>query len=54
MAVGVIWSTAGLYLGPLFFILYVNDVSSVVKHSSIKMFADDLTLYRDVGSVDDC
>ena len=44
----------GSILGPLFFILYVNDVSSVVKHSSIKMFADDLTLYRDVASVDDC
>ena len=44
----------GSILGPLFFILYVNDLSSVVKNSSIKMFADDLTLYRDVASVDDC
>ena len=44
----------GSILGPLFFILYVNDLGSVVKHSTIKMFTDDLTLYRVVASVDDC
>ena len=44
----------GSILGPLLFILYVNDVNSVVMHSSLKMFADDLTLYQEVASVEDC
>ena len=30
----------GSILGPLLFIMYVNDISSVV-HSKLKMFADE-------------
>ena len=41
-------------LGPLLFILYVNDIKSVISHSSLKMFADDLTLYRSITDDDDC
>ena len=33
----------GSILGPLLFIMYVNDISSIVQ-SNIKMFADDMTL----------
>ena len=44
----------GSVLGPLLFILYVNDVVSVIKHSTLKMFADDLILYREVVSIEDC
>ena len=32
----------------------MNDLGSVVNHSSIKMFADDLTVYCDVAFSDDC
>ena len=35
----------GSVLGSLF-ILYVDDLSSVVSHSIIKLFADDVTIYR--------
>ena len=38
----------------MLFILYVYDVRSVVKHSSIKIFADDISLYSRVSCYDDC
>ena len=44
----------GSILGPLLFILFVNDITSVVKSSSIKVFADDVSVYAEVSSVDDC
>ena len=34
----------GFILGPLLFILYVNDPPSVVEYSRVRMFADDTTL----------
>ena len=44
----------GSILGPLLFILYVNNITSVIKSSSIKLFADDVSVYAEVSSVDDC
>ena len=44
----------GSILGPLLFILYVNDIKTVISHSYLKMFADDLILYKKVASVGDC
>ena len=38
----------GSILGPLLFILYIDDVRCVVNHSSIKIFADDISLYSQV------
>ena len=38
-------SPQGTVLGPLLFILYVNDLDSVIKDSTIKVFADDVLLY---------
>jgi len=32
----------GSILGPLLFILHIDDIRHVVEHSSIKFFADDL------------
>ena len=35
----------GSVLGPLAFLLYVNDVTDVIKNAKIKLFADDIKLY---------
>ena len=43
----------GSVLGPILFLIYVNDIPEMVN-CSIKMFADDTTLFRTVKSIDDC
>lgn len=35
----------GSVLGPLFFLLYVNDLTDVVENIHLKLFADDLKIY---------
>ena len=41
----------GSILGPLAFIIFINDLPTVVKHSSVHMYADDTVL---VLSTDKC
>ena len=36
----------GSCLGPVLFCFFINDLPLVVHHSTIKMFADDVKLYR--------
>ena len=40
----------GTVLGPLLFLIYINDIFGVVKHSKIKVFADDSKLHKDISS----
>jgi len=35
-------------LGPLLFLIYLNDITHVVKHYQIGMFADDTSLFIEV------
>ena len=42
----------GTVLGPLMFILYVNDINDNIS-SSLRMFADDCVLYRIIKSPND-
>ena len=43
----------GSVLGPLLFILYINDVVSVVQNSNIRLYADDGKIFFSVGSDED-
>jgi len=38
-------------LGPL---LYVNDLDSVVKNPTVKLFPDDVVLYASVNTQQEC
>jgi len=44
----------GSHLGPILFLLFFDDVTKVIKHSSCLLYADDLKLYKKVKSVLDC
>lgn len=50
------WSgvSQGSNLGPLEFLIMINDLPNVVKNSNCLLFADDLKLSLSVGDVGDC
>lgn len=39
----------GSILGPLLFIIYINDAASIFKDSSCLMFADDVKVYKEIS-----
>ena len=43
----------GTVLGPLLFLLYINDIVNNIS-SEIRLFADDCVLYRRIRCLDDC
>lgn len=44
----------GSILGPLLFILFINDISECFIHSEFLLYADDLKVYRRITNSDDC
>ena len=43
----------GTVLAPLLFLLYVDDLASVLKHSSIRLFADDAKVHKTIQTEGD-
>ena len=43
----------GTKLGPLLFILYINDIITNFKFAKVRMYADDLTIYAVVNNFQD-
>ena len=43
----------GSVLGPLLFIIYLNELENIVKHSEIRIYADDVKLFKAIKTNDD-
>ena len=50
----IYFSTSGVpqgsHLGPILFLMFVNDIVLAVKHSNCSIFADDLKIYKKINS----
>ena len=44
----------GTVLGPILFLIYINDFPAYLSHSKLRLFADDIIIYRDIKTQDDC
>ena len=44
----------GSVLGPLLFVMYINDLAEEIQHSEIYMYADDTKLFKEIKNQEDC
>ena len=43
----------GTVLGPILFLIYINDLPDCVSHSTIRLFADYCIIYRSIKTIED-
>lgn len=43
----------GSNLGPILFLIFINDLPEVITHSNCLLFADDMKFYREIGNLSD-
>lgn len=44
----------GSHLGPVLFLLFINDLPNSITHSACLLFADDLKIFRSIRNHNDC
>jgi hypothetical protein len=44
----------GTVLGPVLFLVYINNLSDYLIHSQLRLFADDSIIYMPIKSQHDC
>ena len=43
----------GTVLGPILFLIYINDLSEYLKFSKLRLFADDSIIYNNINNIED-
>ena len=43
----------GTVLGPILFLIYINDFHEYLNYSTLRLFADDSIIYKEIRSIDD-
>ena len=44
----------GTVLGPILFLIYINDLPNYLQHSTLRLFADDSIIYKEIKNTNDC
>ena len=44
----------GTVLGPILFLIYINDLPNYLQHSTLRLFADDSIIYKEIKCMNDC